>query len=783
MLSGNTPKKKRLIGFYDVNDTIFVGDSAKGVDKETSIAKLIAENHIAIWDKTITQQAMTYRDFVEKHLVPGDRRDPVIQSIHNAHYKNLLYFLSETNHPLAPSIKMQFEKISCELQKGNIPTSFIRLLEYLDTHNYEYTFVARTFGHDIHELEKELAERTSITNLEHAVFKDGALITSNNKTLSTPEALLKHIRPGVHSAWQDNFAHWRTHNEDYQGGKPFPFHFDDEETIVIMFDDNTHKKIIHAQPTCSDQFDQASLQQMLIAKGRLVEVNTFEVCVDEDYFIKRIQQAYQTQLKFADYLPLSENGKLELDEAIFCWAVFALNPHANMGVARQCFKEVAQAYQDDARVFHRGLGHPRALLPNVSQLAYKILLSKNNLQHDLINDIKNLNGIFNKHIVHEKDKKREAQEILAGFYHDVVHRNGKKPASLSAYLHKNQGYQIKSDRIPLTAKLIAANDTQKVEALSCIVAEDALRKLRIDETSMLTIINAIYSTIPFTAINLPERQVERVKRMNYEHDLELSTAEIKQIVQSALDLTNRDHGSYADDTLDEFNQKSWAMMLERNPNLVNPTHTLKEEAETIAGFYKLHQSLHQAMSYGKIDFYHALEHNEKIQIANERAKEMLAQDCILQSVQLASLAIRMAIQAANEDPDAYLKLYENISNVRYADLPANVAAVLKNHNQSCCVNGVHFIRGTDNADFALRFTALFGIEKMRAIADKYQIFSNRDLETLFADIPKPVLETEVPRNSVNISEWQKFATFAPPQTKPHAVAGVALDVLPTKRTL
>jgi hypothetical protein len=285
--------KRQLVLFFDVNDTMYIGNSAKGVDKELAISKLLAEHYEDVWDAAISRIKMSYRNFIDTYKVPGDKRQPAIKKERHRLYKDFIDFLNECDHPRYHEIRAQYLKIKNNLKEGHIPYSFINLLQYLERQNFRYTIVFRTFGEDIKEVEAELARRTPLINLAHAKFTEEGLELSSGKVLKTRSQLLEHIKPFQHQAWQDNFDLWHDSGETYEGGKPYPFNEEHASIDTIFFDDNVDKRILRVDlqddKELNQQFDQKTTQRLLARKGFIAPVDTFEACVSDNYFIEQVE--------------------------------------------------------------------------------------------------------------------------------------------------------------------------------------------------------------------------------------------------------------------------------------------------------------------------------------------------------------------------------------------------------------------------------------------------------------------------------------------------------------
>jgi hypothetical protein len=170
--------------------------------------------------------------------------------------------------------------------------------------------------------------------------------------------------------------------------------------------------------------------------------------------------------------------------------------------------------------------------------------------------IQKFNALISIKLNHPFARIQEAQEILAAFYHDVVHRKGKKPHALSRYLDSNGRYQARQELVPMTRVLLNADAAVKVEELSCIVAEDALSQNNIANEYILPVLLAIYSTIPFTDFSHPDNLRKTLANVLHTMSITFTSKQIDSAINIATAVTNRDHSSYGEDELDEFNMKS-----------------------------------------------------------------------------------------------------------------------------------------------------------------------------------------------------------------------------------
>ena len=273
-----------LLLFMDLNGTIIAYDSAKNKDIDSAVLQLLAENYIDVWDATKTTERMTYQQYLEKH--------ELARKAQSDDYKGFIHFLEMTNHPLKKEILSTYYKIKNILRDGDVFPSFLRLIHSLNELGTSFTIILRSFGNDAHTVVSELEKRTNIKFIHHAVFKEGHLISSDEKTLKSPDEILASVQPMKHGVWQDDHHYWHTHSETHFYGKPYPINFNDRGLVSIFFDDNAEsKEILSIQPTSASAVDQAILQRKLIASGRIVPVNTMNAILNDDYFTNCVEFA------------------------------------------------------------------------------------------------------------------------------------------------------------------------------------------------------------------------------------------------------------------------------------------------------------------------------------------------------------------------------------------------------------------------------------------------------------------------------------------------------------
>lgn len=410
---------------------------------------------------------------------------------------------------------------------------------------------------------------------------------------------------------------------------------------------------------------------------------------------------------------LANNGNKKLDEAFFSWAVKVLNPQATITSIQQSFENMSQRYDNPKRFFHRGLGHPRSLFPITIQKIYKECYLQ---PDDAIKIALTTNIIL------------LAQKVLAAFYHDVVHRNDDKASS--------------PVMLPLTAVLFdEAKDPLPVEILSCLVAEEHFAQMGISSKLSLPILLAIIATIPFSKFGEPQNVLDRLQSAARQLGITFLSTEIPDVLQMVLSVADRDLGSYGEDTLCQFNQKTWAMMFERHPEIAEENHSLLEEAAGIKTFYLSHQALLKKFKTHQRNFYDSVNDKPITKKLHLQAIEKISLDILLQGIQLGSLAILANVISQYDKSLLHKPLKHVLQHVTVRDfldayshltspqdaVPSDVIDVLRNHNQMCKVNGVTIPFGSANGEFTLQCLQRIGADSLLGFAN---IFADQVNEVL-----------------------------------------------------
>jgi hypothetical protein len=313
MLRNESPTAPHLVLFFDLNDTIIMGDIVQNITTEDALLKLLAEHYSAVW--CVGTEAMTYRQYIETYLCPGSNKNPDIKKQRMEFYRRFLLFLQATHHPLRTEIESTYSAVLHDMHEGDVFKSVINLIQHLTKLKQPFTIVLRTFGEDGPRVMDEIQKRSAIKFTKQGHFDKDNLLIENNIEITHPQAMLEYFEPHQHVSIRDHYEYW--HNaegsyisETYERGKQHLISFDNADKLMLFFDDNYAKQILRVRPVSDAKLDQPKIQAKLVELGRIVEVPTLEAFKNPQYYVERVQFALQhahVKLNESDFVapPLS----------------------------------------------------------------------------------------------------------------------------------------------------------------------------------------------------------------------------------------------------------------------------------------------------------------------------------------------------------------------------------------------------------------------------------------------------------------------------------------------
>jgi hypothetical protein len=282
---------------FDVNGTLILQDNVKKEDAESKLISALAESTEYKWDD-LCPHPITFKKYTTDYLFPGDKSDRELKSKRTKFCMQFLDWLKEKKHPLEKEVFGIYSRIVEKYTVDGAPVftnvfpSFYELVKELDRLKYEYVLIFRTFGSDLPDVAKQLAEHgeTPVKIRYWGKFvENGKKISIDGKGEFTHLGLYKLFIQscGEHFALQDDWKRWNGDGERGRSGKPFLY---DEsgsiwgrKNLALFFDDNiTGEELDIVQGSEVMEKNKKTSKELF---GDLAfAVNTTDAMVDDNYY-------------------------------------------------------------------------------------------------------------------------------------------------------------------------------------------------------------------------------------------------------------------------------------------------------------------------------------------------------------------------------------------------------------------------------------------------------------------------------------------------------------------
>lgn len=297
----NFASAQSVVLYFDVNKTILMEDKASGKTEDQVILGMLAENYEPFFvDWTGEGKKESYYQYITKVLKKGYKGQSFKKQRNHAIKSKFLPALNK----LDPVLFAEAEQLRLKLQSllrnssqhHGLVDAFVKFLKAWDLWCGQSPnackLVIRTFGHDIDQVLEGIKKITGrdlrVARAHITVEGDLSVSTKEVHPLSNMQLYIVQSSSDYHFI-QDNYGHWKAGSFQSQHGKPFPL---SEDTLSLFFDDNVEgaergdqKDIVHP----FDESGQFVAPAQLIKEGVLIPVSPLQVCLDEDYFIKKIR--------------------------------------------------------------------------------------------------------------------------------------------------------------------------------------------------------------------------------------------------------------------------------------------------------------------------------------------------------------------------------------------------------------------------------------------------------------------------------------------------------------
>lgn len=300
-------KHPHLLLHFDVNETLISSDRAGNKTIDDVLNELLSKKYSAVWDDTLNE-SMTFEKYVHKIVYPIPEEDgdayPGLGRKNELHKKrnwmcrHFIDYLKEHNHPLYEEVVKEHDDVLLVLRgsEGRVFPSFYRLLAELDEKQISYSIILRSFGLEIFEIRSEMEAFYNL-NFDHSgKFSGGILHLEGLEPLTCHQEIYKILKSRGHIAIQDDWNHWAAYGFSSKYAKLFVYDPDDHETLSIFFDDNILNEEVTniIAPSHATGGDAASISE-LAERGQLVRVDTLQAILDDNYYVKAVQNAMQKQ--------------------------------------------------------------------------------------------------------------------------------------------------------------------------------------------------------------------------------------------------------------------------------------------------------------------------------------------------------------------------------------------------------------------------------------------------------------------------------------------------------
>ncbi|MDF2577333.1 MAG: hypothetical protein K0S74_817 [Chlamydiales bacterium] len=308
----NLSKPDVILIQCDGNGTMVLGDTTKKVNT------LIAETAGSIiwkWDEN--HPAMSFKEYVQKVLFPGNKYDEKIKKLQEEKIGQFLKDLKE-DHPCYPEANKTYEALAKDYLDSQTQqvkfTPFPSLINLLNkvSNLCLYTFTLRTFGFDGKVIAKEMNALHTIKTFDKSDFRveteadfiDSGLKIKGEQSLRKGVELFKSLQENS-LVGQDQVQTWFANGRKASHGKPIycveNAQFEGKTILTIFLDDNlqhySNRKNNIIQPTDPQAVDIAipvdiyGRSTSWDSRGIIgIRVNTVKAALNPDYFVNKVNK-------------------------------------------------------------------------------------------------------------------------------------------------------------------------------------------------------------------------------------------------------------------------------------------------------------------------------------------------------------------------------------------------------------------------------------------------------------------------------------------------------------
>jgi len=274
---------------------------------EHSVISLLANTTLDKWDKSC-EKPISFRNYVNKVLVPGDKSDKTITQKRNETVNDFINWLENNKHQMLGEVKKSYEdcsKVLKDMAKENrhIFNSVYALLKKLKETKTPHTIILRTYGKEldsvIHELEKQnlgikfkyrgryIDQQLSIEIEEKHDDK------SKDKTEEKKTELKKFTEKEAYELFIESNDHFAIQDDRQKGAER------GRSGKTFLYDQNSHYLSLFFGDTSLKENDMVRPCEIFghhvdsLSGEYVLPVVTKDAIIKEDYYLKQYQNALE----------------------------------------------------------------------------------------------------------------------------------------------------------------------------------------------------------------------------------------------------------------------------------------------------------------------------------------------------------------------------------------------------------------------------------------------------------------------------------------------------------
>jgi len=293
---------------WDLNGTVTLGDTTKNINE---IVAEVAGEIKAKWDPDLSE--MSFKDYIQKHAVTGDKYDHGIKEKQEAEIGNLLgrlkdlAKLSEENLKLYQKASELYEKLAKrylnpEKQRATLaPYPSVKVLIDKMQAMCLTTVTLRTFGGDGPLVAEEFS-KSGIPMTRKATFTEDGMQIEGEDFVRKGTDLLRSLQE-MNTIGRDQFQRWKDNDRKAGSGKRIycvkDAKFEGKTVLSIFFDDNLKKRKKDSEIKPADPQEQNIAFPVDIAgketswddRGVIgIRVNPIKAALQDDYFVIKVNK-------------------------------------------------------------------------------------------------------------------------------------------------------------------------------------------------------------------------------------------------------------------------------------------------------------------------------------------------------------------------------------------------------------------------------------------------------------------------------------------------------------